>query len=108
MKNSKELIDQLLHQQPIIAQQAQIQEPNVYAIWPQVLRDLGLDTLVDNSSVISLECKQLCIAVPHSVFLQELKLRQNQWLPALEATLKAAGHPHPYVLKVRFCIQNSP
>ena len=104
MKDAKDFLEQLLEQQPAIAEQ--MQGADVFKLWPEVLCGLGLSTLASNSSVIDLERHQLRLAVRHSVFLQELKLQQNLWLPALEAALKEAGHPGPRISKVSFRLQD--
>ncbi|MEM9423244.1 MAG: hypothetical protein AAF975_00470 [Spirochaetota bacterium] len=104
MKDAKAFLDLLLEQQPIIAEQ--LQGVDVFALWPKVLHGLGLDVLAENSSVIDWDQRHLYLAVRHSVFLQELKLYQNLWLPAMEAALMEAGFPYSRIGKVHFRVQS--
>ena len=102
----RDLLDQLFQEKPIIAQQFKAKDADIFTIWPSMLCRLGLNTLANHSSVIDLEHKQLRLSVTHSVFLQELKLRQGLWLPALEVALKEANYPCSRIVKVRFLVQN--
>ncbi|WGK68983.1 DciA family protein [Candidatus Haliotispira prima] len=105
MKNAKDLLEQFLRENEHISKQIEEKPIDVFGLWPQVLNDLGFHILAQNSQVIELERKHLLLSVRHSVFLQELTLQQNQWLPAFEAALKQCNYPNHRIQKVNFRVK---
>ncbi len=106
MKDAKEFLKQFIDENREL--QKQIQEPghDIFQLWPLVLNKLGLEILAQQSQVMDLERGHLRLAVRHSVFLQELKLRQGLWQPAIEAALRQQGARQARIKKVSLWIQS--
>ncbi len=102
MKETKDLLDQFFQQNQALTQLLKSDKEDIYQLWPGVLQNLGMELLARNSCISDWEGCHLRVLARHSVFIQELKMRQNIWLPALEQALQKAGASRYRIEKVSF------